>query len=163
MGVEGFSRATPKLLASVIKRLWWPEGVDGGEGGGASSSARILQDLQKCTTDHVLQIIAHKGTMVDGIGNRSGKRKVSSGRNWGGPRKKTAAGPSPWVHPDACGCKLGEAPAAATAEGFVHAAVAQLYANRLAAMYVPPRMDGRWGWHLQAACGRSVARRSKSL
>ena len=100
-----FSRSTPRRLARSLSRLWWHE-ADGVGGvsydrrtGGSPLSRRIIEDVTKCMGDHLLQIIDAKGAMVDGIGNRSGRRERPLGGH-GGVRTKKPAPAARWVHPD---------------------------------------------------------------
>ena len=100
-----FSRSTPRRLARSLTRLWWHEadGVGGASydrrTGGSPLSRRIIEDVTKCMGDHLLQIIDAKGAMVDGIGNRSGRRERPLGGH-GGARTKKPAPAARWVHPD---------------------------------------------------------------
>jgi hypothetical protein len=101
-----FSRSTPGRLSRSLRRLLWHSWDDAAEPdfdaatGGSPSARRILQDIAKCMKDHILAIIHAKGAMVDGIGNREGRRERPIGRH-GGVRTKLPAPLPRWVHPHA--------------------------------------------------------------
>ena len=89
-----FSMATPKTVSKAIRRLWDPIN------GGVPSSERIVQDIQRCSQDHVKQVIEAKGAIVPGIGSRNGHRKRPTGGKRGGARTKNMDNPLklPWLH-----------------------------------------------------------------
>ena len=100
-----FSRSTPKRLASSLLRLLWPVS-NGGDpvfdaaDGGCPSSSRIVEDVKKCSSVHLRQIIEARGAMVPGIGTRSGRRERQVGGH-GGAGVKQPAAVARWIHPHA--------------------------------------------------------------
>ena len=80
-----FSSSTPKRLSSSMRRVWE----------GCPSSERIAQDVRKVIYDNIPVVQKHGGVIVPGVGNRVGKRNVTTIKkspNWGGCRvKKTLA------------------------------------------------------------------------
>ena len=89
-----FSMATPKTVSKAIRRLWDPIN------GGVPSSERIMQDIRRCSQDHVKAVIEAEGAIVHGIGSRNGHRKRPTGAKRGGPRKKNMDSPNKpaWLH-----------------------------------------------------------------
>ena len=70
--------ATPKDVQSAVNRLW-PEMF--------KNTTRIKDDILK-VLNSMKTIISHKGAMVNGIGDRKGRRDpgtLTGGENWGGP------------------------------------------------------------------------------
>ena len=81
-----FSMATPKDVQSAVNRLW-PEMFQ--------NTTRIRDDILKVLSS-MKTIISHKGAMVNGIGDRKGRRDpgtLNGGKNWGGPRIKGSSAP----------------------------------------------------------------------
>eukprot|EP00978_Attheya_sp_CCMP212_P008683 scaffold20425_cov45-Attheya_sp.AAC.1 len=96
---QKFSMSTPKRGASAYKRLL---DVDSGN---SPTSERIIQDINKVFKS--LQTIRdHEGTMVEGLGNRGGKRALNNptptSRGGYRPRKQGEFDyGNMWIHPDA--------------------------------------------------------------
>lgn len=93
-----FSKSTPARQDHGYLRLLDPIH---GPLGGTPTSKRIIQDVEKCMGNHLLKIIAAKGAIVPGLGNRNGRRRVDGIVKRGGKRSKGAYRPVSWVHPDA--------------------------------------------------------------
>ena len=134
-----FSRSTPGRLSRSLRRLLWHSWDDAAEldfdaaTGGSPSARRILQDIAKCMKDHILAIIHAKGAMVDGIGNRAGRRERPIGRH-GGLRTKLPAPLPRWVHPHAVAAaraKVQLALQGAGGAGVAAAAVAEGFRPKL--------------------------------
>ena len=109
-----FSMATPKEITRAYKRVWNPKYIGPEEG--AASSRRIIEDTDKFIVNCVA-IAKHCGTVVQGLGCRSGWRLEASsnigdteattgeiiGKKSGGHHPKSPQGSSDsyWYHPDA--------------------------------------------------------------
>ncbi|KAG9416880.1 hypothetical protein AC1031_001272 [Aphanomyces cochlioides] len=85
-----FCSSTPGRLDSAYMRLI--EAVP--------TSDRIITDVKKCFTDHILRIIEAKGAVVHGLGSRNGVRYLSIGGH-GGLRQKCNPDDDKWLHPHA--------------------------------------------------------------
>lgn len=77
-----FSRSNSKISRSTYFRILDPET------GVSPSSRRIVQDVDRCWTDHIRAIVKAKGCCVPGLGSRVGVRKVDGVEKWGGNRVK---------------------------------------------------------------------------
>ena len=94
--VRKFSARTPKQLASVYLRLWDQcHGIDGG----AVTSERIKQDVDRVIDETLLRIFYAHGCVVT---TGSGRRRNATGVGRGGARKKKEfdANREEWIHPD---------------------------------------------------------------
>ena len=102
--------ATPKQIASAMKRMYNPTMPDGSEDtrltSGACPSKRIIQDVDKFLTS-TRAIFDVCGVVVPGLGSKNGWRNdesrlagVNRG-NWGGKRLKKAWPGTLWRHHDA--------------------------------------------------------------
>jgi hypothetical protein len=89
-----FSLATLKQGQSAYLRLFDPET------GGAPSSERIVQDINKFIPN-CEAIRANSGAIVYGLGNRYGVRYISGMKQHGGKRTKKTEFKTHFVHPDA--------------------------------------------------------------
>eukprot|EP00941_MAST-03F_sp_MAST-3F-sp1_P000451 g451.t1 len=86
-----FNVSTPKQYDSVMQRIYGPNK-------GALSSKRILEDICKCMSKHLLAIIKAKGCLVHGLGNkRNGDRYEKVGGH-GGYREKNKKSDEHWFH-----------------------------------------------------------------
>ena len=95
-----FSSASPAVLTRGMVRLLDP---DLGPDAGVPSSTRIQQDVGKWI-DALVAIARARGTVVHGLGTRTGHRGDRAGPargQWGGHRTKGAPGAMPWMHPAA--------------------------------------------------------------
>ena len=93
-----FCKSTPTRIDSAYLRLVDPKnGLDFG----VPTSARIIQDIQKCMGPNLIAIIEAKGAVVQELGNRNGHRKAVGVDKRGGKREKSALQAVRWVHPDA--------------------------------------------------------------
>jgi hypothetical protein len=84
--VRKFSSSTvPKLEDSYLRLLSAHD-----QHGGSPSSTRIVQDILKCTGPNMIAIVQARGTCIQGLGNRNGRRSIAySTSARGGFRKKT--------------------------------------------------------------------------
>jgi hypothetical protein len=92
-----FSMATPALIEQAVQRLVAPSDDPGI---GVPSGYRIIQDVEKCAGPNLLAIVAAEGAVVDGLGDRNGKRRLPTGQR-GGKRVRREPARAPWLHPDA--------------------------------------------------------------
>jgi hypothetical protein len=87
-----FSSATPRLLEDGYRRLLEK---------GVPTSQRIVGDITKCMGKNLDGIIAAKGVVVQGLGNRTGIRYQAMGKGHGGYRAKSSEFELPFTHADA--------------------------------------------------------------
>ena len=76
-----------------------------GSNGGAPTSTRIIQDVERCIGLHLWEIVKAKGAVVHGLGDRIGRRWIEGTKKRGGHRTKLQCQPSQWLHPDAVEAK----------------------------------------------------------
>jgi hypothetical protein len=99
-----FSLSTPKRVVDAYLLILHPTSS------GSPCSDRILQDcLQDCLKwrEHLKIIREAGGAMVEGVGNKSGYRRINvphSKGGWGGKRENKAPTPIRCLHPYAEGC-----------------------------------------------------------
>ncbi|RHY93726.1 hypothetical protein DYB35_010310 [Aphanomyces astaci] len=89
-----FCASTPKRLESAYLRLIDPRH---GPHKGCPTSNRIIQDVTKCLTTHILAVIAAGGAIVPGLGSR----RVRGVERRGGRRDKAPDLQGRWYHDDA--------------------------------------------------------------
>ena len=90
-----FSKSSPSIMSKSYLRILDPvTGV-------CPSSDRIIQDIQRCWGKHIDVICEHKGSAVEGIGDRNGVRNIVGLNPRGGVRKKTESVKEHVLHPDA--------------------------------------------------------------
>ena len=100
-----FDRSTMKRQSHAYLRLCDPSHPPDG---GALTSKRIIQDLDRCAGEHLLRILAAGGAIVPGLGSRNGHRKVTTlavvggtgGHGGARPAKVVRKGPK-WCHGNA--------------------------------------------------------------
>ena len=92
-----FCASTPNRLDSAYMRLVDPAN---GTEYGSPTSGRIIQDITRCLTKHLLAVIDAKGAVVPGLGSRTGHRYVPGVEKWGGRREKSLQTRDYWYHPD---------------------------------------------------------------
>jgi len=95
-----FSKRTPKHLAYAYKRIWNPAL---GPHGGAPSSKRIREDIERVVNKTYLKIFERRGRVLDTAaytGRRAVEQQERFAEQWGGKRIK-GEGPvrKYWVHP----------------------------------------------------------------
>jgi hypothetical protein len=100
-----FDRSTTKRQSHAYLRLCNPLNPPDG---GALSSKRIIQDVDRCAGEHLLRILAASGAIVPGLGSHNGHRKVTalaaggSAGGHGGERVQVAVRKEPkWCHGNA--------------------------------------------------------------
>ncbi len=92
-----FSMATPRQIEDGIRRLLAPSDDPDV---GVPSGRRIIQDVQRCMGPNLLAIIGAQGAVVEGLGDRNGRRRLVTGQR-GGKRERAASAAPQWLHPDA--------------------------------------------------------------
>jgi len=95
--VRKFSKATPSKIDSAISRLFDPSLP---VGAGVPSSRRIIQDVSRCMGTNLLGIIEAGGVVVQGLGDRNGRRRRRLGKR-GGLRVRSESYAVGWLHDDA--------------------------------------------------------------
>ena len=68
---------------------------------GTPTGKRIVQDINRCNSEHLLKIVEAKGVIVENLGSRNGHQWVETGVNRRGV--KCTKGPctsTRWIHPD---------------------------------------------------------------
>ncbi|KAF0703228.1 hypothetical protein AaE_015483, partial [Aphanomyces astaci] len=93
-----FCSSTPNRLDSAYVRIMDPTL---GPHQGCPTSERIIQDVTKCFSNHLLAVINASGTVVQGLGSRSGLRNTVRNGGWGGTSTKSLGLALRWVHDDA--------------------------------------------------------------
>jgi hypothetical protein len=108
LGADGrpvkFDRSTPKRQTHAYLRLLDPANP---EDGGALTSVRIIQDVDRCI-GHLLPILGAGGAIVPGLGSRNGHRKItavaslaaSENNGHGGHRVKGDKPTAGWILPE---------------------------------------------------------------
>ena len=89
----------PNLIDSSMVRLFNPSL---GPLEGTPTEKRIIQDINRCTSEHLLKIIEAKGVIVANLGSRNGHRRGDTGVNRRVGKLTNGSCPSTrWIHPDA--------------------------------------------------------------
>ena len=96
-----FSKRSPKEMALAYKRIW---DLNHGINGGAPTSKRICEDINRILDKTYLSIVAARGRALYGLHTCTGRRKQEigskGGRHGGSPVKNKKDDIIEWVHPD---------------------------------------------------------------